>query len=73
MPRGAGELLLVSVEEGRNRYREVVHDLQPMPSGKCSLSFCGSLTTMEEGEGEGPGLVGIEFLCRNQHFTHLIH
>lgn len=54
MPRGPGELSLVSAEEGRNRYWEAMHDLQLMPSGNSSLSFCGSLIAMEEGEAEGP-------------------
>ena len=49
MLRGAGELF-VNVEEERNRYREVVHAAQLMPSEPGGLSFCDSLVTMEEAE-----------------------
>ena len=59
MPRGAGELLLVKVEEERNRYWEAVHDVQLMPSENRGLSFCDSLITMAEVVGGGMWLLGL--------------
>lgn len=59
MPRGAGELLLVNVEEERNRYWEAVRDVQQMPSENRGLSFCDSLRTMEEVVGGGMWLLGL--------------
>lgn len=59
MLRGAGELLLVNVEEeGTGTGRQCMTCI--MPSGKSSSSFCGFLITMEEGVGGSLWLVGVE-------------
>lgn len=73
MPRGAGELFLINVEEERKRYSEAVCDVGLMPSENRGLSFWDSLITMEKVEGGGMWLAGVELQCKSQHCTHLIH
>lgn len=59
MPKGAGALLFVNVEEERSKYWEAVHDVQLTPSENRGLSFCDSLVTLEEVDGRGMWLIGL--------------